>query len=113
MVSDPGDHASFVKFLDELFDLPPLSSLPNERATMPEGPRDDNPLLTDMLGGFDPARLTGRAQPLPASDAEIPDEVVGAFPPAMSCASLGITPAIVPGGLASPPAGFAPRLAPQ
>ncbi len=55
----PGDHVSFAKFLDVLFDLPPLASLPDEKPYLPEGPRDANPRLTDLLGGFDAARLAG------------------------------------------------------
>ena len=112
IVTDPGDHASFVKFLDALYELPPLASLPDEHPEMPEGPRDANPALSDLTGGFDLAKLSGNAEPNAAAAAEIPDAVVGTFPPSMSCATLGIVPVKVPGGLASPPTGFAPRLAP-
>ncbi|MEO6990639.1 MAG: alkaline phosphatase family protein [Candidatus Baltobacteraceae bacterium] len=112
IVSDPGDHASFAKFLNVLFDLTPLSSLPDEKPYLPQGPRDGNPALTDLLGGFDAARLSGTAAPIPASYAIVPDDVVSTFPAAMSCQSLGITPVTVPGGLAAPPPGFAPRLSP-
>ena len=52
LISDPGDHASFVKFLDALYELPPLASLPDEAPYMPAGPRDTNAQLTDLLGGF-------------------------------------------------------------
>lgn len=113
IVSDPGDHASVVKFLSALYDLPALSSLPDEKGTLPQGPRDGNPALSDLLGGFDPARLAGREHAVPASDAIIADDVVNAFPPKMSCKSLGITPVKVQSGLDAPPPGFAPRLAPQ
>ncbi|MBV8355264.1 MAG: hypothetical protein JO101_08095 [Candidatus Eremiobacteraeota bacterium] len=98
-----------MKFLDALFDLPPLASLPDEAPYLPNGPRDLMASITDLLGGFDPARLNGTKPPLPASAATIDGAVVDTFPPRMSCRSLGITPAAVPGGLASPPAGFAPR----
>jgi phospholipase C len=111
IVSDAGDHASVVKFLTMLYDLPPLSSLPDEKAALPQGPRDGNPALTDLTAGFDPARLLGRTRGVPASDATIPDDVVNAFPPKMSCKSLGVTPVRVPGGLDAPPPGFSPRLA--
>ena len=63
VVPDPGDHVSFAKFLDVLFDLPPLASLPDEKPYLPEGPRDTNPRLTDLLGGFDAARLAGDEGP--------------------------------------------------
>ena len=106
VVSDPGDHASFAKFLDVLFDLPPLASLPDEKPYLPEGPRDANARLTDLLGGFDPARLAGTRPPIAPSDAEIPDEVVNQFPPAMTCRQTGVTPVIIPGASLTPPKSF-------
>lgn len=106
IVSDPGDHVSFAKFLDVLYDLPPLASLPDEKPYMPEGPRDANPRLTDLLGGFDPARLAGKKAPIPASRAEIPDEIVNHFPPAMTCKDTGVTPVVIPGALLTLPKGF-------
>lgn len=108
IVSDPGDHASFAKFLDALFRLPPLASLPDEKPHMPEGPRDMNPRLTDLLGGFDPARLAGSKPPIPASEAEIPDGIVNHFPARMSCAATGVESVFAPGAASSPPAGFNP-----
>jgi phospholipase C len=106
IISDPGDHASFAKFLDVLFNLPPLASLPDEKPYLPEGPRDTNPRLTNLLGGFDPARLAGKRPPIPASRAEIPDAVVNHFPPAMTCAETGVTPLKIPGASLTPPKGF-------
>jgi phospholipase C len=106
IVSNPGDHASFAKFLDVLFDLPPLASLPDEKPYLPEGPRDANPRLTDLLGGFDPARLSDKKPPIAASEAEIPDAVVNHFPPAMTCAETGVTPIIIPGASLTPPKDF-------
>ncbi|MGH9523084.1 MAG: phospholipase C [Terriglobales bacterium] len=106
VVSDPGDHASFPKFLDVLFDLPPLASLPDEKPFLPQGPRDENPLLTDLLGGFDAARLAGTIAPIAAAEAEIPDAIVNHFPPAMTCKDIGVTPVVVPGALPKPPKGF-------
>ncbi len=106
VVSDSGDHVSFAKFLDVLFDLPPLALLPDEKPYLPQGPRDANPRLTDLLGGFDPARLDGSEAPIPASQAEIPDDVVNRFPPPMTCQDTGVTPVIVPGASPTPPKGF-------
>lgn len=106
IVSDAGDHVSFAKFLDVLFNLPPLATLPDEKRYMPEGPRDANARLTDLLGGFDPARLSGARRPIPASEAEIPDAVVNHFPPHMSCSQTGVTPAPIPGELLTWPKGF-------
>ncbi len=106
VVSDPGDHVSFAKFLDVLFDLPPMASLPDEKPYLPEGPRDANPRLTDLLGGFDAARLGGRKPPIAASDAEIPDATVNTFPPPMTCKDVGVTPVVIPGASLTPPKDF-------
>ncbi|HEV2315490.1 MAG TPA: alkaline phosphatase family protein [Candidatus Acidoferrales bacterium] len=108
IVSDAGDHASFAKFLDVLFQLPSLASLPDEKPYLPEGPRDANPRLTNLLGGFDPARLAGKIPPIPAAEAEISDTIVKTFPPAMSCSTLGLTPISIPGASLAPPTGFDP-----
>ncbi|HEV2349680.1 MAG TPA: alkaline phosphatase family protein [Terriglobia bacterium] len=106
IVADPGDHASFAKFLDVLFNLPPLATLPDEKPYLPQGPRDNNANLTDLLGGFDPARLAGAMPPIPATEAEIPDEVVNHFPAAMTCRDTGVTPVVVPGASSAPPSVF-------
>jgi phospholipase C len=106
IVSDPGDHASFAKFLEVLYNLPPLASLPDEKPYLPEGPRDTNPQLTDLIGGFDPARLSGRRPPIAASEAEIPDPIVNHFPPRMTCSQTGVTPVAIPGGSLTPPKDF-------
>lgn len=106
IVSDAGDHASFAKFMDVLFDLPALGALPDEKPYLPQGPRDTNPSLTDLLGGFDPARLAGSKPPIPASEADIPDDVVNHFPAAMTCKDTGVTPMVIPGASLTPPAIF-------
>jgi hypothetical protein len=96
-----------VKFIETLFGLPALASLPDEKPYMPEGPRDANARITDLLGGFDPARLSGAATPLPAQDAII--DGVDQIPPRMNCKTLGITPITVPGSSGQPPKGYGPR----
>lgn len=106
IVTDPGDHVSFAKFLDVLFNLPALASLPDEKPYMPQGPRDANPRLTDLLGGFDAERLAGTKAPIAAAQAEIPDAVVDHFPPAMTCKDTGVTPVIIPGASLTPPKVF-------
>jgi phospholipase C len=111
IIKDSGDHASFVKFMNTLYGLPALASLPDEKPGLPEGPRDLMSSITDLTGGFDPERLAGRRAPIPASAAIIPEAVVDHFPAAMSCKSLGITPVTLPGAPAKPPAGFMPRKA--
>jgi phospholipase C len=109
VVVDPGDQTSVLKFAETLFGLPSLASLPDEQPYMPEGPRDSNPAVTDLLGGFDPARLSGALAPIPSTDAEIPDALVNTMPAAMNCASLGITPVALPNAPSTPPPNFAPR----
>lgn len=110
IVNDAGDTSSVLKFAEAVFDLPALASLPEEAPYLPEGPRDANPAITDLLGAFDPARLDGSAPPISASDALIPDAVVNAFPPAMNCRSLGIEPVALPNASSSPPAGYVSRV---
>jgi len=112
VISDAGDHASFAKFLGAVFNLPALASLPDEKPYLPRGPRDANPALTDLLGGFDADRLAGKQAPIPASAAEIPDNVVATFPPSWNCHSLHIVPATVPGESAIP-IGFETRTSRQ
>lgn len=107
IVPNPGDHASFAKFLDVLFHLPPLASLPDEKPYLPKGPRDMNPRLSNLLGGFSRARLAGRIPPIPASAAEIPDKVVNTFPASMTCKDIGVKPVKLHGTL-PPPKWFRP-----
>lgn len=106
IISNPGDTASFAKFLDVLYNLPPMASLPDEKPYLPEGPRDTNPRLTNLLGGFDAARLAGKKALIPAAQAEIPATVVNQFPPPMTCKQTGVTPVVIPGGSLKPPKGF-------
>ena len=80
-----GDHNAVIETIDALFDLPPLATLPDEAQALKAGedprfngpggfvqrylgPRDLNgPETDDLLPGFDLARLTGQAPPLPAA----------------------------------------------
>ena len=110
VIHDAGDTASVVKFVETVFDVPALATLPDEKPYMPEGPRDANPAITDFSGAFDPARLSGATPPIPASEAEIADDAVNTFPPKMSCRSLGITPDALPNAPSTPPPGFAARI---
>ncbi|MBV8155939.1 MAG: phosphoesterase [Candidatus Eremiobacteraeota bacterium] len=110
IVHDAADTASVVKFAEATFDLPALSSLPDEAKFMPEGPRDGNPAIDNFLGAFDPARLARTTPPIAAADAEIPDDAVNAIPPKMNCSSLGITPVTLPNAPSTPPPGYMPRI---
>jgi phospholipase C len=90
VVHSVGDHASVVKLADLLFGLTPLADLPDElrarkigeaKGLRNEGPFDDlTPDVTDLSTAFDPARLAGKAAPLPAAYAEIPERLVHILP---------------------------------
>jgi len=101
----PGSQSSVVKFIDAVFNLRPLALLPNEllgrglglvlygQADL--GPEDWlTPDITDLLDAFSPARLTGRAAPLPPSYVTVPEKLINTLPGAWGfggCAYLGIT----------------------
>lgn len=120
---ESGDHASVVKLVDTIFGLKPLADLPDElKARMLGekklgldnlGPADDlTPGVGDLLSAFDDARLAGKAAPLPASWAEIPDAVLSSMPPygGHGCRALGIVPEDIARGIVNHiPADFNPR----
>jgi len=105
VASAPGTQSSVVKFVDTVFNLPPLAYLPDEMVgrdlgekefgQKDFGPEDAiTPGITDFLDAFSPARLLGKAAPLPPSYAEFPEELIKALPGAWGfggCAYLGIT----------------------
>jgi len=96
VVTDYSDAASVAKFVEAVFNLPSMASLPDEKIVAPYGPRDALTGLSDLAGAFDPNKLSGATAPNPPSMAEIPDAQVGHFPPAMSCSSLHIKPIAIP-----------------
>jgi phospholipase C len=118
---ESGDHASVIKFIDILYNLPRLADLPDEMQARIAGlkmfkqaylgPADDNtPGVGDLLSAFDPARLEGRAKPLPASYAITQD--ISAIPPDNNegCKMIGIVPTDIAQGVANHiPADFNPR----
>ena len=108
IVHDTGDTSSVVKLAETIFGTRPLASLPDEHPYLPQGPRDSNPALTDLLGALDTQRLSGTQAPIPASAALIDDAVVNRIPTPMNCASLGITPDAIPNEN-SMPAGYRAR----
>ena len=98
-----GNQASVVKFVDTVFNLPPLAFLPDEErgrklgekefGQKGLGPEDAiTPGVGDLTEAFSPARLLGKAEPLPASYVEIPDSLVRHLPQetGYGCADLGI-----------------------
>jgi phospholipase C len=123
VIHDPAEHNSVIRLIDLLFGLQPLAQLPDEAQARADGKRrfgqtdlgpDDAGVadVSDLLAGFDPARLAGTAPPLAAASAIIPDAEVAMMPPyhGAGCAAIGIRPVDVARGLAnSPPADFNPR----
>jgi phospholipase C len=109
-----GDHNAVIETINAVFNLPPLSQLPDEAEALAAGdsptfnafapagfhqqylgPRDTNSPITDsLLSGFDPKRLRGETPPLPASYATIPSEAVETLPHygGQGCQAIGMTP---------------------
>jgi phospholipase C len=127
------EHGSVVKLINELFNLVPLHALPDETRARalggteaslngPNGPQtnlgpNDGEGVGDMLEAFDTARLQGRAAPVPASVAMIPEQIVKSLPHygGAGCSTLKITPTDYPHGYGAgleidpPPPDFNPR----
>jgi phospholipase C len=98
-----GNQASVVKFVDAVFNLPPLALLPDEERgrrvgeerfrQMNLGPEDAiTPGVANLTEAFSPSRLLGKAAPLPASYAEIPQSLIVHLPQQtdFGCKELGI-----------------------
>ena len=117
------EHGSIIKFVDELFSLIPLASLPDEAQARALGlktygqkylgPTDGaTPGVGDLFSAFDNGRLTGVTPPLAASYAMIPQSEFS-LPHfgGQGCRVLQITPTNVKaGGVVDPaPSDFNPR----
>lgn len=109
-----GDHNAVIETINAIFNLPALSSLPEEAAALAAGnsaafnqyapsgfqqkylgPRDTNSSITDsLLSGFSPSRLSGKAAILPGSYAAIPSATVESYPhySGAGCSTIGVTP---------------------
>ncbi len=118
-----GDHNAVIETINAIYDLPPLASLPEEKAALISGedaqfngpngfvqhhlgPRDINTAESDdLLAGFDPARLDGSKAPLPASYAMIDPQVVNTLPhySGQGCKAIGMTPVDAAMGLKNGP----------
>ena len=100
-----GSQSSVVKFIDAVFNLPPLALLPDELSARKKGeqefgqknlgPEDAlTPGITDLLGAFSPSRLSGKANPLPPYYVTVSEALVQTLPQAWGfggCQYLGIT----------------------
>lgn len=120
-----GNHASVIKFIDKLFNLPPLAQLPDELAARKLGeeefgqtelgPQDAiTPDVTDLLDAFSLSRLTGKAAPLPASYVRVPESWLSNWAQPLytgrGCSTLGITTTDRALGITNPiPSDFNPR----
>jgi phospholipase C len=129
-----GDHGSIVRFINLLFDLVPLSNLPNERAGLaaaaanpafnsPSGaPQtavgpDDNTSVGTMLEAFDNDRLLGNVAVVPASAFTLTSAQVQTLPHfgGNGCSTLSIVPTDYTSGFGAgkeidpPPSDFDPR----
>jgi phospholipase C len=102
VVHDYNDAVSISKFIEVVFKLPTLGSLPDEAPYEPEGPRDINSKIGDLTGSLDIGKLSGATPANPASLATISGPTV---PPTMTCATLGLTPTPT---LPGPPSGYVP-----
>ena len=109
-----GDHNAVIETINAIFDLPPLSQLPDEAAALKTGdapafnkfgppgfhqtylgPRDTNGEATDsLLSGFSPRRLRGELPPLPADYAMTPKEALWSLPHygGQGCKAIGVVP---------------------
>jgi len=116
-----GSQSSVVKFVDTVFNLPPLALLPDEFTgrvlgffefgQFDLGPEDAlTPGISDLTEAFSPSRLLGFAPPLPASYVTVPESEITTLPQGGGCVSLGITTTDRALGIANPiPADFNPR----
>lgn len=109
VVHDFNDQTSVLKFIETVFGLPSLASLPDEKPFLPQGPRDGNALLSNLRGAFDLARLQGTKATIPWQQAYFPTTLVRAIPSRLTCSSIGVRPVAPPPGISdAPPRGWSP-----
>ncbi|MBV9737007.1 MAG: hypothetical protein JO177_02455 [Candidatus Eremiobacteraeota bacterium] len=110
IVHSLSDQDSVLKFVETVFRLPALASLPDEKPYMPLGPRDGNALLSNLSYAFDDGRLTGTSASIPASNAIFDQQAIATIPAPVTCADIGVVPATPPPGISdAPPSWFNPR----
>jgi len=100
-----GSQSSVVKFIDTVFNLPPLALLPDELSARKKGEKEFGqknlgpedaltPGITNLLDAFSPSRLSGKAAPLPPYYVTVSEALVQTLPQAWGfggCQYLGIT----------------------
>jgi phospholipase C len=110
IVHEMDDTASVPKFVETVFGLPAMSSLPDEKPYLPRGPRDGSSRIGNLSGAFDVARLRGTTAPLSSAGALVDDRIVRSIPSPWNCTSIGLTPVPPPAGVSdAPPAGWKAR----
>jgi len=120
VVHTVGNQASVIKFVDELFNLTPLGSLPDELKGAADAKAlghanfdaTDATAVDDLTDAFDPGRLAGTTAPLPASYAEVPGTYVFNLPSktGIGCGAIGVIPVDYLRGVENNiPADFNPR----
>ncbi|MBV9278323.1 MAG: hypothetical protein JOZ97_08815 [Candidatus Eremiobacteraeota bacterium] len=110
IVHSLSDQDSVLKFVESVFNVPPLASLPDEKPFLPLGPRDGNALISNLADAFDTDRLSGKRALVPASHAVFDQRTILTIPPPVTCANIGVTPLPPPAGVSdAPPAWFNPR----
>ena len=121
--SDQGSQASVVKFVDTVFGLPPLATLPDELlgrylglaefGQEDLGPQDAiTPGVSDLLDAFSTSRLMGQATPLTPDYVKVDPSYVTRIPQVtgLGCSNLGIIPTDRQLGIPNNiPADFNPR----
>ncbi|MGB7847088.1 MAG: alkaline phosphatase family protein [Candidatus Acidiferrum sp.] len=105
IVRETGSQSSVVKFIDAVFNLPPLATLPDELkgrelgekefGQKDLGPEDAiTPDISDLVAAFSPTRLTGKADPLPPYYLTVSEALIQTLPQSWGfggCRYLGIT----------------------
>jgi phospholipase C len=120
VVHTSGNQASVIKFIDELFNLTPLGSLPDELKGEAGAKAlghvnfdaADATTIDDLTDAFDPGRLAGTSAPLPPSYAEVPSTYVLNLPSTtgIGCGAIGVIPVDYLRGVQNNiPADFNPR----
>ncbi len=118
---ETSEHSSIIKFINQLYGLKPLADLPDEAQARKDGQTmfgqaDLGPADAQVAGvgnlftAFDNNRLMGTVPPLPASYAEVPEQLVNTLPQLGNngCRVLNIQPTDF--GMPNPvPADFNPR----
>lgn len=118
-----GSQSSVVKFVDMVFNLPPLATLPDELRGRKLGEKEFHekglgpedaltPGITNLLDAFSPSRLEGKTRPLSSSYVMVPENLIVNLPEetGYGCKALGIVTTDRKLGIANHvPADFNPR----